>query len=472
MRTIKQNSPATIVFLMVSSTDHVTPATGLSPVVTLSKNGGTGGTATNSPASQVDAANAPGWYKIALTSTETNGVGDLIVHAAATGADPADRLLTVEALTAGDLGRKSIADVVGALSTYHTATVVDNNSMENRLIYSFLFSTGWVKGSEIAVTNRLSGDPFGTSFAAKLAETATTGWFSLYQETPLPYGTPYTISVYAKAAERSYVYLAFGANPENAAVSFDLTNGVVGTAQLNVTAYNIESAGNGWWRCWATATTPYGSGVCQIGVSANSGMTSYAGTAGSGVLIYGAQLETGSVPSSYHPTADASLVNDYGLSDIHSNLASVAQGLYAAIPSAVWEEPAANHTVSGSLGERLQSIIYSGGGASIGHISSAASSLIASKIWTYTSRTMSAAAESALISTLVTRILDTPLSQEYPGYHAQPTLKQAIYALLQLATEKQIVDRTVTVRQLDGTTPAMTFELDNATDPKAITRVS
>ena len=54
MRVLKQGTTPTIVFLMVGNGDHVTPITGLSPVVTLSKNGASGTTATNNPATQVE----------------------------------------------------------------------------------------------------------------------------------------------------------------------------------------------------------------------------------------------------------------------------------------------------------------------------------------------------------------------------------------------------------------------------------
>lgn len=102
MRVVKQGDPATVVFLMVLSSDHVNPATNVSPVVTISKNGTTGAASFNT-ASQVDLANAPGWYKIALTGSETAVIGDLILHAVAGSCDPSDRLLIVESATTGDL---------------------------------------------------------------------------------------------------------------------------------------------------------------------------------------------------------------------------------------------------------------------------------------------------------------------------------------------------------------------------------
>lgn len=72
----------TLVFLLVSSTDDKTAVTGVTPTVQLSKNGGAFAGATNSP-SEI----ANGWYKVALTTTETNTDGALIIRATGTGAD-------------------------------------------------------------------------------------------------------------------------------------------------------------------------------------------------------------------------------------------------------------------------------------------------------------------------------------------------------------------------------------------------
>jgi hypothetical protein len=72
-------------FLMVSSTDHVTPVTGLSPTVTISKNGGAFG----SPSGAVSEI-ANGWYAIAGNASDRDTLGELLIHATGTGADPVD----------------------------------------------------------------------------------------------------------------------------------------------------------------------------------------------------------------------------------------------------------------------------------------------------------------------------------------------------------------------------------------------
>jgi len=98
MTTLKQSNAYTRMFLMVQSGDHTTPATGLTVTVTLSKAGGAfaaaGGTVT-------EVAN--GWYKIALTTTDTGTLGDLAYHCTATGADPTDFVDQVSSKYFGDM---------------------------------------------------------------------------------------------------------------------------------------------------------------------------------------------------------------------------------------------------------------------------------------------------------------------------------------------------------------------------------
>ncbi len=72
-------------FLLVSSTDKTTPITGISPTVTLSKNGGTFNSCTGT-VSEV----ANGWYKLVPSVADVNTLGSLVLHATGTGADPTD----------------------------------------------------------------------------------------------------------------------------------------------------------------------------------------------------------------------------------------------------------------------------------------------------------------------------------------------------------------------------------------------
>lgn len=111
---LKQSTAYTRMLLMIDSTDHVTGKTGLTVTVTLSKAGGAfaaaGGTITEV---------SSGWYKIALTTTDTNTLGELAFHCTGTAADPTDFVDTVSARINDDMaypattGRSMVVDASG-----------------------------------------------------------------------------------------------------------------------------------------------------------------------------------------------------------------------------------------------------------------------------------------------------------------------------------------------------------------------
>jgi hypothetical protein len=114
MALLKQSTAYTRMFLMVDSTDHFTGKTGLTVAVTLSKAGAAfgaaGGTVTEI---------SSGWYKIALTTTDTNTLGELAYHCTSTGADATDFVDQVSVRIGDDLafpatsGRSMVVDAAG-----------------------------------------------------------------------------------------------------------------------------------------------------------------------------------------------------------------------------------------------------------------------------------------------------------------------------------------------------------------------
>jgi hypothetical protein len=64
------------------------------------------------------------------------------------------------------------------------------------------------------------------------------------------------------------------------------------------------------------------------------------------------------------------------------------------------------------------------------------------------------------------------LTEAYAADGAAPTLNQMLYQIWSMLSEKAVASTTVTCKKLDGTTTAMTFTLDSATDPTSITRAT
>ena len=161
---------------------------------------------------------------------------------------------------------------------------------ENLLLQSNQFDTTWtVAGSTI--TDGQSGYD-GSNNAWLLSKSSASG--NLGQNTTSNGVT--TFSVYAKANASLYLRLIIfdGTFAANGAAYFDLQNGALGTT--NAIDSNIESVGNGWYRCSVSFNTS-NQRVYIYPAEANS----TTGTTGS-IYIQDAQLELGLSASPYIPT--------------------------------------------------------------------------------------------------------------------------------------------------------------------------
>lgn len=120
MRLLKQNDTTkAIVFLMVDSADHITGKTGLSPTVTISKNGGV----FSSPSGTVSEI-GNGWYKLVPASTDVDTLGALLIHATATGADPVDleyQVVAFDPYSATSLGLSNLDATISSRAPAATA---------------------------------------------------------------------------------------------------------------------------------------------------------------------------------------------------------------------------------------------------------------------------------------------------------------------------------------------------------------
>ena len=92
MRVLKLATARDVLIFMASSTDHISGATGLTLTITASKAAGALASITPTVTERSD-----GWYKLALTATHTDTLGDFALHITSAGADPTDVMMQVVA---------------------------------------------------------------------------------------------------------------------------------------------------------------------------------------------------------------------------------------------------------------------------------------------------------------------------------------------------------------------------------------
>ncbi len=78
----------------------------------------------------------------------------------------------------------------------------------------------------------------------------------------------------------------------------------------------------------------------------------------------------------------------------------------------------------------------------------------------------------ALNDVAVSDILTTQMSEAYAADGTAPTLAQMQFMIWSALSEFSIASTTITCKKLDGASTAMTYTLDDATDPTSRTRAS
>ncbi len=203
-------------------------------------------------------------------------------------------------------------------TTFASLGVLVEEQRVNLLTYSQQFDTTWAK-AQATVTANSTVAPDGTTTADTLLDTAVSNIHYINQTvTGSPSGVTYTVSAYLKASTLGYATLGLSdisSGSLYAVAVFNLSSGTVATSGAagtgySVTSSSITSVGNGWYRCVATVVagtsvaflkTVVGCNKTGVITGSAGGFESYLGN-GSGVFVWGAQLEAGAFATSYIPT--------------------------------------------------------------------------------------------------------------------------------------------------------------------------
>lgn len=200
------------------------------------------------------------------------------------------------------------AAVYGARLDHEAGYFLSANQAQNLVTFSEQIdnSSVYIYSRCVATANATTA-PDGTTTAEKITETALTGAHYFYRgSSHRPEGTSgkqYTISVYAKAAERSFVNITTFTDPYAPAI-FNLNNGTVYNAtDSDIDNATIEDVGDGWFRLGLTFTKTADSAInLGVGLCNDNGDLSYAGDATKGAFFWGLQVEVGSSVGTYVKT--------------------------------------------------------------------------------------------------------------------------------------------------------------------------
>lgn len=188
----------------------------------------------------------------------------------------------------------------------------------NLIPYSQQFDTNWTS-QELTITSNATAAPDGTTTATSIVPTAVTSTHQLAGGT-LVSSQACVISVYAKANGYNTFEMLERATASNGA-RFNLTNGAV--TNLGTGIGTATALANGWYRC-SVAVTATG-----VRFYIPNSASNFTGDGTSGIFLWGAQFETGSILSSLVKTSGGSATRAADVVTVTSLTYSGAHSLVA-----------------------------------------------------------------------------------------------------------------------------------------------
>jgi hypothetical protein len=236
-----------------------------------------------------------------------SGLGDFVVTRATT--PTAGQATRVNAAGLIELVADNVPRLdypLGGITAGCPALLVEP-SAQNLALQSAAFNTTWTISNSTQITTNTTGttDPAGSTLSDLIfCQASGTLAQGVNQSISISTSGTYTMSVFVKKASNfDWFRIQFqDATATAYQAYYNLVSGTLGAVDAGSTA-TITSFGNGWYRVTHSRTTVTGNVVFGLRLAnANSTLTVPCDGI-SGAYIFGAQLEVGSVATSYIPTA-------------------------------------------------------------------------------------------------------------------------------------------------------------------------
>lgn len=225
------------------------------------------------------------------------------------------------------------------------------------------FTTTWVTDTESLVDANATTAPDGTTTADRHKDDngGGTGTASISQGITTATSTAYVYSMYFKADQNDWAYLAVqGFTGLAISAFFDLTNGVVGaTTGADNTSEFIKDVGNGWFRCGigftSHASETVGNLLFYIATANANNTTTLSDD--SSIFGWGSQLELGDTPTSYIPTITIAVTRSADFLSYNDDTA-IVDALGSAIATITPNGTAVRNSVIANVSDQLVGPMY------------------------------------------------------------------------------------------------------------------
>jgi hypothetical protein len=290
-----------------------------------------GGTATSSSVS-IESVGS-GWYRCSLTGNLGNQtvnkiqVSSVTADAVTTRVNNGTRYQWGAQFNRGPIATPYLATTtaarIGIPLSYDAAAAQYGMLVEpaatNVLLRSQEFdNASWVENNVAAISAGSETAPDGTATAETITSSSGTAAHLVYQSVVISASTTYAHSYYVKKGTHRYIAIDLqGAVNHYACAVFDLDGGgstatetSVGASSGTIVSTSQEAIGNGWYRLNVSASAAGTNQTMWIGFASaatgnsfsTQGQISWNAAGTETFHVWGAQLELGSVATSYIPT--------------------------------------------------------------------------------------------------------------------------------------------------------------------------